>query len=217
MDQGGMITSHILTRIANDPLVIADLTDANPNVYYELAVRHVLRKPFIQLIDATQRLPFDVAGLRTIQVDHRDLDSVEDAKAALGRAIESIHRGEPIETPMSYAIEWQDLRTSSNPEEQGIAQILDAVKRIQRDMRLGRGRGVHMDDFVSLRSFVERFAEEGRFTEEELESLITRTTTGPFDEWARGLPFVKPSTEDPWETIGPPSQASAPFSEEPPF
>ncbi|MFG1775833.1 hypothetical protein ACGFIG_05300 [Micromonospora sp. NPDC049048] len=217
MDQGGLITSHILTRIANDPLVIADLTDANPNVYYELAVRHVLRKPFIQLIDSAQRLPFDVAGLRTIHVDHRDLDSVEDAKAALARAIESIHKGEPIETPMSFAIELQDLRTSANPEEQGLAQILEAVKRIQRDVQVSRTRGASVEDFMSLRMFVERLAQEGRLTDDDVATLVTRTTTGPFDDWANSLPIKSGTFDDPWANTPPPASTSSNFDEEPPF
>ena len=49
------------------------------NVYYELAVRHATRKPVIQLMQKGEPLPFDVAGTRTIIVDHRDLDSAEDA------------------------------------------------------------------------------------------------------------------------------------------
>ncbi|WP_433116575.1 hypothetical protein [Micromonospora sp. CA-246542] len=196
MDQGGLITSHILTRIASDPLVIADLTDANPNVYYELAVRHVLQKPFIQLIDASQRLPFDVAGLRTIQVDHRDLDSVEEAKAALGRAIDSIHKGEPIETPMSFAIELQDLRTSNNPEEQGLAQLLDAVKQIQRDVRGGRSRGAPLEDYMALRAFVMQLGQQGRLTGDDIDLLINATTSDAYDHWARSLPYTSSAFDD---------------------
>lgn len=47
----GIITKQIIEQLIDAPLVIADLTDYNPNVFYELAVRHAVRKPVVQLID----------------------------------------------------------------------------------------------------------------------------------------------------------------------
>src|SRR3954464_14465268 len=57
---GGLVTSQIVRHLVEDPLVIADLTDHNPNVMYELAIRHAAQKPFVQLIDKNQTIPFDV-------------------------------------------------------------------------------------------------------------------------------------------------------------
>ena len=39
----GLITTQIINLIMESPLVIADLTDSNPNVFYELAIRHAIR------------------------------------------------------------------------------------------------------------------------------------------------------------------------------
>jgi hypothetical protein len=50
LEQSGVITSQIIDNLLSVDLVIADLTDQNPNVFYELAVRHAIRKPFIQLM-----------------------------------------------------------------------------------------------------------------------------------------------------------------------
>ena len=50
IDKPGIITSQVIQRVVTDPLVIADLTERNPNVFYELAIRHALRKPLVQLI-----------------------------------------------------------------------------------------------------------------------------------------------------------------------
>ena len=70
--------------------MIADLTDRNPNVYYELAVRHAVRKPVIQFVQKGELLPFDIACTQTILVDHKDLNSVADARKQLAQYIVNI-------------------------------------------------------------------------------------------------------------------------------
>ena len=45
IDEPGMITSQVLRAVQESPLVVADLTGHNPNVLYELAVRHAIEKP----------------------------------------------------------------------------------------------------------------------------------------------------------------------------
>ena len=43
ISEPGIITSQVIQHIVEDPLVVADLTERNPNVFYELAVRHAIR------------------------------------------------------------------------------------------------------------------------------------------------------------------------------
>lgn len=69
----GMITGQIMEHIARAKLVIADLSYGNPNVYYELALRHAVRKPFVQLIRTADKLPFDVGQYRTVTIDMTDI------------------------------------------------------------------------------------------------------------------------------------------------
>jgi len=76
----GPITDQVIQRIIEDPLVIADLTEGNPNVFYELALRHAFKRPVVQLIRTGDTIPFDVRGMRTIEVDHHDMKSVEEAR-----------------------------------------------------------------------------------------------------------------------------------------
>src|SRR5690242_1093880 len=45
----GIITSQIIQYLVESPLVVADLTGRNPNVFYELAVRHATGKPVVQM------------------------------------------------------------------------------------------------------------------------------------------------------------------------
>lgn len=66
MNGSGIITEQIVTELLNADLVVADLTDHNPNVFYELALRHAVKKPFIHMIKDGEKIPFDVATLRTV-------------------------------------------------------------------------------------------------------------------------------------------------------
>lgn len=50
-------------------LCIADLTNYNPNVFYELAVAQTANRPVIILIKKGQKLPFDVSDLRCVTYD----------------------------------------------------------------------------------------------------------------------------------------------------
>lgn len=69
----GLITGQVIEHIAQAALVIADLSFANPNVYYELALRHAARRPVVQLIRTGDKLPFDVGQYRTVEIDMSDI------------------------------------------------------------------------------------------------------------------------------------------------
>ena len=47
----GAITSDILTRIMHSDLVVADVTYPNPNVYYELGLRHASKNGTVIIRD----------------------------------------------------------------------------------------------------------------------------------------------------------------------
>lgn len=135
IEKPGIITSQVIQHIVTDPLVIADLTEYNPNVFYELAIRHALRKPFIHLIEEGERIPFDVANTRTIYVNHRDLDSVESAKNEIINQIKSLEEDAGnIETPFSVSLELQALRQSEKPEERSLADLVAVVSNINTDL-----------------------------------------------------------------------------------
>ena len=101
----GIITNQIIRHIFDDPLVIADLTGQNANVFYELAIRHAIRRPLVQIIDKVEDIPFDLSAMRTIQVDHQNPDSVEEAKTEIKNQIRSLEANpSSLENPISVVI-----------------------------------------------------------------------------------------------------------------
>lgn len=72
----GMITTQVLEYLKRSKLAIADLSYLNPNVFYEVALRHALRLPVVQIIRKSDRLPFDVNQSRTLVFDTTDIYSL---------------------------------------------------------------------------------------------------------------------------------------------
>jgi len=72
----GMITAQIIEHILKSKLVIADLSYHNPNVFYELCLRHVCRLPTVQIIRKIDKIPFDLDQFRTIRIDTTDIYSM---------------------------------------------------------------------------------------------------------------------------------------------
>ena len=104
----GIVTTQIVTLIINADLVIADLTGKNPNVLYELALCHALKKPTVQIIEKDEQLPFDIAMCRTIQLNHKDLDSVENAKKEIAKQIKAVEK-DPMVSISCIVRGWSDL------------------------------------------------------------------------------------------------------------
>ncbi|MDE2659145.1 MAG: tetratricopeptide repeat protein [Acidobacteriota bacterium] len=111
----GEITPDIIRHLKEDPLCIADLTDRNANVYYEVGRRHEVGLPCILLIHESQKAEFNLVGERTIV--YRDLTSTSaawDAVRTLKQFIEQLTEPDP-ESPVSK----EDLdpgRSGTGPE-----------------------------------------------------------------------------------------------------
>lgn len=75
----GSIPKSIVTKLAEAEMVVADLTSINPNVFYELGIRHAFSKAGTVLImNRGESIPFDNASYRVIQYTNElaDLDDI---------------------------------------------------------------------------------------------------------------------------------------------
>lgn len=89
----GSIIRDIVSQLCDADLVIADLTDKNPNVFYELGVRHALGKPTILISQRIDDVPFDLRPYRTIAygISPRAIKKLE---SDLEQTIRNVFQGE---------------------------------------------------------------------------------------------------------------------------
>jgi hypothetical protein len=106
IDKPGMITRQIMEYLFKSRLVVADLSFANANVFYELALRHAARLPIVQIIRQGEPIPFDVNQMRTVTIDNRDiytlLPNVEIYRSEIAsQARRALDAGAEVDTPVS--------------------------------------------------------------------------------------------------------------------
>jgi hypothetical protein len=66
IDRSGSFIKDILDNLSNSYIVIADLTGRNPNVFYELGVRHSLSPRTILVAQSVDDIPSDLREYRSI-------------------------------------------------------------------------------------------------------------------------------------------------------
>ncbi|WP_211868542.1 hypothetical protein [Pseudoalteromonas sp. M8] len=125
----GSITGQVLEHVLEDDLVIANLTTLNPNVMYELAVRHSVRKPVISLAQDGTNLPFDISDERTIFY-HNDMAGVHRLTPILEKMIcEALEDNEP-DNPVYRAAKSQVMK-ETHPQEDFQSYILERLERFE--------------------------------------------------------------------------------------
>jgi hypothetical protein len=106
IDKPGVITRQVVEYILRSRIVIADLSFHNPNVFYELALRHATRLPIVQIIRSSDLVPFDVHQMRTINIDTTDIYSlvpkIELYRSEIANQVRrALENSEAVDTPIS--------------------------------------------------------------------------------------------------------------------
>jgi hypothetical protein len=58
--------------ISTAKVLVAELTERNPNVLYELGLAHALKKPVVLVSSTEKDVPFDLQHIRVIYYDVMD-------------------------------------------------------------------------------------------------------------------------------------------------
>ena len=102
------INTTIINYLKTAPMVIADMTDHNPNAFYELGFRQALELPLVPIIKVGGILPFDVMTTRTVFYD-TDVSKIEDSKENLKSKILSFENFEMPESRIDKSVTLEEL------------------------------------------------------------------------------------------------------------
>ena len=135
MTRPGSITDQVIYSILNADIVIANLSGLNPNVMYELAIRHAARKPVVCVVENNTDLPFDIQQDRVIFYSD-EFYSVESMKGKLTEMVKSAveEKTKEINNPIYRAIDnsmiMEHLSSENNGQNVDITKLL--LGRIDR-------------------------------------------------------------------------------------
>jgi hypothetical protein len=125
----GQIDVHMIDDLLNADLVIADLSLLNPNVFYEIGIRHMAQKPIIHMQLASENVPFDISLYRAVKFSltkHRDIEA---AKSELEKAVQAmLAEGYQVENPVTRARGRIKLEEHATPDQRVILEELAALK-----------------------------------------------------------------------------------------
>ena len=153
ISEPGSITKQIISEIYNAKLVIANITNRNPNVMYELALRHAIGKPVITIAEKGTPLPADIVSQRTIFY-FNDAKGVLELKEDLIKAeaeVDFENKSGPIIDVLGDishdAIVLQSIKKTDSDDVQPLEYIIDRLNRIEDAVMSTRGQMIrHYSD-----------------------------------------------------------------------
>ena len=118
------INETVINYLKTAPMVIADMTEHNPNAFYELGFRQARELPLVPIIKVGERLPFDVITTRTVFYD-TDVAKIEDSKENLKSKILSFENFEMPESRIERSLTLEDLNDNLTKKLNKILNLLE--------------------------------------------------------------------------------------------
>ncbi len=126
--QVGVITPKTIKGLINSDLVIFDISDFNPNIFYELAIRNAIKKPVIILKAPFQGQLYDINQDYVISFDMNNPDLWKRAKAKLATQILEVENNAKSSESILSEFGFSSNLIGKNPSEFEFLSIVDDLK-----------------------------------------------------------------------------------------
>lgn len=184
------IMQDVWESIQSAEIVLADLTDRNPNVLYELGLCHALWKRVIIISQKIEDVPFDLKGYHLIPYESSIGGAVR-LKESLRQTIEALRREKRKE---GQIIPYEQEESSYGPLTRADATV-EAVAKDYLRLRLADGRKAQMSiDEFSWTTKLKDLSYKFKVGDTVNGVLISETTTP--------VTFsIKQKWDDPWPDL----------------
>lgn len=151
IDTPGMIDSQIINLLIDADLVIADMSELNPNAFYELGIRHMAQKPIIHMFLTGTIIPFDVKPHRAIEFDRQHPGELEAARASLAKAVsEAMSESHTVDNPVTRATGKKKIEIEALPEIQLLQAEFQSLREEVQRMRSGMRAAPSQPDVAGI-------------------------------------------------------------------
>jgi hypothetical protein len=209
-------TPQMVKALIESPVVIADLTSRNPNVYYELGIAHSFGKKTIIICDTVESLAFDARDERAITLGGTYPITAEQAEKGIADLTETLRTvldpAHEVSSVVSKAAASRSLEALApdNPIVSELEAIKDGIEYLKSAVkpRMDIPRSLSAD-MVSMRHIIETLVAEGRVSPSTLWGAENERTSSSFGSWLEGL--REKSRRNLWEILpGDPTAVSQP-------
>lgn len=172
----GSINDRVIKGVLEADLVIANLTTTNPNVMYELAIRHSFGKPVIVIAEEGTNLPFDVTVENTIFY-RNDPTGASELKQKLIEYEKPIDLEKKEYGPVYNVINkiplYNEVESGKDVSKDKLLQyIIDRLDSLEKSfISKGQNTSKEISQSVLERKLMIQFIKDGDFEEEEILSI----------------------------------------------
>ena len=166
-------------------IILAVLTDKNPNVLYELGLAHAIAKPAILVTETLDDIPFDLRALRVIEYDKNAPDWGDSLKYNIENAIKEVIKS-PLKSVLPTFLEVDETQKAApiSAHEKEILEIRSDIDLLRREVRSRpeRVRSVPRISADEAENIIQNLIDQGATHELILEVI---TDKGAPDSWVR--------------------------------
>ena len=158
----GSINDRIIRSIYDSDLVIANLTNTNPNVMFELAIRYSFGKPAIVIAEKGTKLPFDVIDQNTIFYVN-DLVGADDLRKEICKYEKKINLDRrdygPVfkvinKIPLYNEVESRRETGEDVSKDKMLEYLIDRLDTIEKNMSTINKPQIYTDDYIQCNIWI---------------------------------------------------------------
>lgn len=140
----GSINTSVINDIIHADLAIADLSERNPNAFYELGIRHAFHKPVIHMVREGEVLPFDNLDQRCIYFSTESWAGILRARENLFQVVQHvISDSYIISSPVTIANAVQAMSEQGDSTGVLISSLSERLQNIEKKINKSENISAH--------------------------------------------------------------------------